>query len=346
MAVRSRIQRSLAATGFVQIQCRAEPALAGFRSAQNDRMTMKLFSRFTEPELDIPTVRRDRPAWKEVLNREGFLQLPSAHNALTARLIEHAGFPAYQVGGFALVGARYARPDIDLEHFGEKNRAVQDIIDGCALPVLVDCDEGYGDVKNVMRVVRGYEALGASALFIEDQTSPKRCGHMAGKTVVPIEQMIAKVRAAVAARQDKQTFILARTDAIEPEGLDSAIKRAEAYLEAGADGAYVEGPRSFEEIEKVGRELKGANLATSVLERGGVTPWLSPDTLRELGYSMVLYPTTVLFGIVHSIQERLATLRAGLPLDASASVDMNQFEKIVELEKWGAIEDQYAPGHA
>src|SRR5437588_7300398 len=113
-----------------------------------------------------------RPSWSELLTRDAPLVLPAAHDALTARLIERAGFPAYQVGGFALVGSRYARPDVDLEHFGEKNRAVQDIIDGCALPVLVDCDEGYGDSKNVMRVVRGYEALGASALFIEDQTTP------------------------------------------------------------------------------------------------------------------------------------------------------------------------------
>lgn len=307
---------------------------------------MGLFSRLSEPELDIPTVRRDRRSWKDVLDREGLVQLPAAHDALTARLIERAGFPAYQIGGFALVGSRYARPDVDLEHFGEKNRAVQDIIDGCSLPVLVDCDEGYGDAKNVMRVVRGYEALGASALFIEDQTTPKKCGHMAGKKVVPMDAMVAKVRAAVAARQRKETFILARTDAIEPEGVESAIKRAEAYLEAGADGAYVEGPRSVEEIEQVARALRGAKLATSVLERGGVTPWLSPETFRELGYSMILYPTTILFGIVRAIEQRLGTLAGGLPLDASASVDMEAFEKIVEMDKWAAIEERYAPAHA
>ena len=123
-----------------------------------------------EPELDVPAVRRSSISWRQLLEREKFLQLPAAHDALTAKLIERAGFPAYQIGGFALVGARYGRPDLDLEHFGEKNRAVQDIIDGCALPVLVDCDEGYGDAKNVTRTIRGYEALGATALFIEDQT--------------------------------------------------------------------------------------------------------------------------------------------------------------------------------
>jgi methylisocitrate lyase len=300
----------------------------------------------SELELDIPAVRRADISWKALLEREGLLQLPAAHDALTAKLIERAGFPAYQVGGFALVGARYGRPDVDLEHFGEKNRAVQDVIDGCALPVLVDGDDGYGDAKNVTRTVRGYEALGASAIFLEDQTSPKRCGHMAGKNVVPVEQMVAKIGAAVTARQNQDTFIMARTDAIEPEGLPSAIKRAHAYLEAGADGIYVEGPRSIEEIEQVGRALGHAPLATSVLERGGVTPWLSPDEFRGLGFSMILYPTTVLFSLTGATERALENLRAARPLNAGTSVDMKTFEAIIDLPLWAEIERRFAPKDA
>lgn len=296
-----------------------------------------------EPELDIPAVRRAGISWKALLEREGLLQMPAAHDALTAKLIERVGFPAYQVGGFALVGARYGRPDVDLEHFGEKSRAVQDVIDGCALPVLVDGDDGYGDAKNVTRTIRGYEALGASAIFIEDQTSPKRCGHMAGKSVVPVEEMVAKVRAAVAARQDNDTFILARTDAIQPESVERAIRRAEAYLEAGADGAYVEGPRTVEELEQVGQALRGAPLATSVLERGGVTPWLSPAEFRQLGFSMILYPTSVLFRLMHASEQALRDLHAGKPLDEGDSVDMQRFEDVVDLPKWAAIEKRFAP---
>lgn len=297
-----------------------------------------------EPELDIPAVRRARVTWKALLEREGLLQLPAAHDALTARLIERAGFPAYQVGGFALVGARYGRPDIDLEHFGEKNRAVQDVIDGCALPVLVDGDDGYGDAKNVTRTVRGYEALGASAIFLEDQTAPKRCGHMAGKAVVPCEDMVAKIRAALSARQNGDTFILARTDALAPEGVESAIARAKAYLDAGADGIYVEGPTSIEELERVGKALRGAPLATSVLERGGVTPWLSPDEFRAMGYSMILYPTSVLFRLAFATGQALADLRAGKPLDPSASLDMKAFEDLVELEQWARVESAFPVG--
>lgn len=297
-----------------------------------------------EPQLDIPAVRRARVTWKALLEREGLLQLPAAHDALTARLIERAGFPAYQVGGFALVGARYGRPDIDLEHFGEKNRAVQDVIDGCALPVLVDGDDGYGDAKNVTRTVRGYEALGASAIFLEDQTAPKRCGHMAGKSVVPREDMVAKIRAALSARQNGDTFILARTDALAPEGVESAIARAKAYLDAGADGVYVEGPTSIEELERVGKALRGAPLATSVLERGGVTPWLSPDEFRAMGYPMILYPTSVLFRLAFATEQALADLRTAKPLDPSASIDMKAFEGLVELEQWARIESAFPVG--
>jgi methylisocitrate lyase len=294
-----------------------------------------------EPELDIPAVRRADISWKSLLEREKLLQLPAAHDALTAKLIERAGFPAYQVGGFALAGARYGRPDVDLEHFGEKNRAIQDVIEGCRLPVLIDGDDGYGDAKNVTRTIRGYEALGASAIFIEDQTSPKRCGHMAGKSVVSKELMVAKVKAAVAARQNPDTFILARTDAIEPESVDSAIGRAEAYLEAGAEGVYLEGPRSEEELRRIGRALGGVPLATSVLERGGLTPWLSPEEFRQIGFSMILYPTTLLFRLARAIELAAADLHAGRPLDPTESIDMDRFEEIVELPIWADIEQKF-----
>src|SRR5256885_9979664 len=175
-----------------------------------------------------------RPSWKEVLDQHAPLLLPVAHDALTARLIELAGYPAYQIGGFALVGSRFAYPDIDLAHYGENSAVTRDIIAASSLPVLVDADDGYGDVKNVTRVVQGYEAMGASAIFLEDQLAPKRCGHMAGKRVVSSDMHVGKIRAAVAARHNSETFIIARTDAREPLGLDEALRRAGTYVEAGA----------------------------------------------------------------------------------------------------------------
>jgi methylisocitrate lyase len=298
-------------------------------------------AKVTEPELDIPAVRRTRTTWKEVLASERPLILPAAHDALTAKLIQRAGFAAYQVGGFAIAASRHGDPDVDLEHFGEKSMAVRDILDACPLPVLIDGDDGYGDAKNVTRTFRGYEALGASAIFLEDQTAPKRCGHMAGKKVVPKEDMISKIKAAVAARLDRDTFILARTDALQPEGVDNAIARAEAYLEAGADGAYVEGPRSVEELEKVGKALGGVPLAVSVLERGGVTPALSPAELKALGFDMILYPSTVIFRAAWAIEQALLGLKDGKPLSRNASFDMEAFEQILELPRWAEIETRF-----
>src|SRR5437763_12598053 len=153
-----------------------------------------------------------RPSWHFVLEHNAPLLLPSAHDALTARLIERAGFPAYQIGGFALVGAMHAVPDLDLEHFGEKSDIVEKILHASDLPVLVDADDGYGDAKNVTRTVEVYEAMGVDALFIEDQKPPKECGHKSGKVVVPPKAMVNKIEAACAARRNPDAFfILART---------------------------------------------------------------------------------------------------------------------------------------
>jgi 2-methylisocitrate lyase-like PEP mutase family enzyme len=280
--------------------------------------------------------------WRKALSRERPLLLPVAHDSLSAKIIERAGFTAYQVGGFALSGARYGVPDIDLTDFGERYEAVKDIVVATGLPVMVDADDGYGDVKNVTNTVRGFEALGAAALFIEDQQAPKECGHMDDKKVVPVEQMVAKVKAAVAARIEKDFFILARTDAIQPEGVESAIERGRKYLKAGADGIYVEGPRSVQELERIGREFKGSELATSILENGGKTPWVSPKDLGKMGYTMILYPTTLLFRATRALELAAADLRRGRPLQKDDSVDMRRFERIVELPYWQKVERKFS----
>ncbi len=282
-----------------------------------------------------------RPSWRFVLEHNAPLLLPAAHDALTARLIERAGFPAYQIGGFAVAGTLHALPDLDLEHFGEKHAAASRIIAASRLPVLVDSDDGYGDVKNVTRAVRGYESIGASALFIEDQKPPKRCGHMAGKEVIPPAEMEQKLRAAAAARNRPDFFILARTDAREPEWLASAFKRGERYLAAGADGIYVEGLKSREELAETGRAFKQVPLATSILERGGETPWVAPEELKEMGFDMLLYPTTLLFRLVRSLQRGLAELRRGAALGPEDSIDLEAFEDIVGLREWAEIENRF-----
>jgi 2-methylisocitrate lyase-like PEP mutase family enzyme len=271
-----------------------------------------------------------RKSWKEALKEQEPLILPVAHNALAARLIERAGFSAYQIGGFALVGAMHAVPDIDLEHFGEKSQAVEAIIGASTLPVMVDTDDGYGDAKNVTRTIKEYIRMGVSALFIEDQMPPKKCGHMTGQKIVPPDHMENKIKAAVAAREDADLFLLARTDAIGQEGLDKALKRAERYLKAGADGVYLEGAEDEKQLEKIGKEFKGTPLAISVLEGGGKTPWLSPKEFGKMGFSMILYPTTVLFQVTKAMEKDKA-------------VTMKEFEDIVEMGYWQSIEKKFEP---
>jgi 2-methylisocitrate lyase-like PEP mutase family enzyme len=281
-----------------------------------------------------------RASWAELLAREKPLLLPCAHDALSARLIERAGFAAYSIGGFPLIGSRYGLPDIGLAGFGEMAAGMRDIIAASRLPVLVDGDDGYGDVKNVTRTVRAYEAMGVSALFIEDQLAPKRCGHMAGKDVVPAELMVRKLRAAAAARTDRSLFLLARTDARAVHGLDEALRRAELYLAAGADGIFIEAPEGLGELERIGRAFEGVPQMANMLE-GGRTPLLPPGELHRLGFAMVAYPTTLIFRVARTIEKALADLKAGtLRLDGEG-VDFAAFKDIVGFADWAVVEDRF-----
>lgn len=282
-----------------------------------------------------------RPTWRSLLDEGRPLQLPAAHDALTARLIARAGFRAYQVGGFALAGARYAYPDIDLIHYYEENEAIRQIVSASQLPVLVDAGDGFGDVKNVMRTVRGYEELGVSGIFIEDQTSPITCGQMGRRQVVPVKEMVGKVRAALAARRNADTFILARTDGRSAEGVAEAIRRAGAYRDAGADGVYVEGLRGTAELKRVGKALRGTPLATTMMEGGGQMGWVPPEEVHSYGFQMIMYPTTVLFQMTRAIEKALAGLRGGRPMAAGNAVDLDGFEEIVGLPGWRAAEEEF-----
>jgi 2,3-dimethylmalate lyase len=281
-----------------------------------------------------------KPMWKELLGRGEPLLLPCAHDALSARLIERAGFAAYSIGGYALVGARHALPDIGLVGFGEMSAGIRDIMAASSLPVLVDCDDGYGDVKNVARTVAGYEAMGASAIFIEDQRAPKRCGHMAGKDVIDAEAMAMKLRAAAQARRSPELFIIARTDARAVHGLDDALRRAEIYLKAGADGLFIEAPQSVDELAQIGRAFQGVPQLANMLEGGGRTPVLPPPELYRLGFGMVAYPTSLIFRVARAIETALADLKAGRPANNGAGVDFEAFKDIVSLARWADVEQR------
>jgi 2-methylisocitrate lyase-like PEP mutase family enzyme len=258
-------------------------------------------------------------------------------------LIERAGFAAYSIGGFALVGSRYAVPDIGLAAYAEISSGVRDIMAATRLPVLVDGDTGYGDVKNVAHTIEGYEAMGASAIFIEDQVAPKRCGHMAGKDVIPAGQMVAKIRAAVGARRSNDFFIIARTDARAVHGLDEALRRGEQYLAAGADGIFIEAPQTVQELERVGRTFQGVPQIANMLEGGGQTPVLPPAELKQMGFAMAAYPTTLLFRATRTIERALLDIKAGRAIDSSDGVNFAEFKTITNYDEWARIEDTYRP---
>lgn len=270
--------------------------------------------------------------------------LPSACDALTAKLIEQAGFPAYQIGGFAMDGMRFGYPDMDVTRLGEKSAVVRDIVHASDLPVLVDCDDGYGDEKNVVHTIHTYDDLGVAAIFIEDQKSPKKCGHMSGKEVVETQVMVNKLKAARSARRSaEKLFILARTDALAVNGLKDAIRRAEQYLKAGADGIYIEGPENVEQLRAIGKEFKGEPLAVTILENGGKTPWISAEEMYGMGFNMILYPTTLLFRQTKAVLRALDDLKAGRPMPKSEGVSMMDFEKIVDIAYWKAVEEKAMP---
>jgi 2-methylisocitrate lyase-like PEP mutase family enzyme len=280
-----------------------------------------------------------RMTWRELLKHDEPLLLPLAHDALAARLIERAGFDAYAIGGFPLVGSRYGLPDIGLVGLSEMSEGVRDVMSASKLPVLVDGDDGYGDVKNVTRTVQTYERMGVAAMLLEDQVAPKRCGHMAGKAVVPAELMARKLRAAAAARE-AGLFLIARTDARAVHGLDDALRRAELYLKSGADGVFIEAPESREELERVGSEFRHVPQLANMLEAGR-TPMLSPAELFKLGFTMVAYPTSLIFRVTRTIERALADLKAGRLSLAGEGVDFETFKSVVGFAPWSDVEDRF-----
>lgn len=266
--------------------------------------------------------------------------MPGCWDGLTALLIERAGFEAAFLTGGGLSMARLGRPDLGLITASEAADAVATIRDRIALPLIVDADTGFGNALNMQRTVRMFERAGASAIQIEDQGFPKRCGHMAGKTVVPIGEAVGRVRAALDARA--HMLIVARTDAAGVEGLDAALERAEAFAEAGADLVFVEGPRTLADTERVARQLSERLPLVHNLVEGGVTATDSGADLEALGFAVALHPLLLMHGLVRAAPGWLAALKAERStagLDIARLADMNELTGAAEMIELG---DRYA----
>jgi len=285
-----------------------------------------------------------RGTLRSALDAERPLVTPLAHDALSARLIERAGFRAFAIGGSAMLAARFALPDIGLAGLAEMAAGIRDIAAATALPFLADGDDGYGDVKSVVRTVETYERLGVGAILLEDQRREQKQPRAEGaKGVVEESEIARKLTAALDARRDRETLIIGRTDAYAALGLDAAIARAERFLALGADGVFVAGLRRAEEYEKVGRELNGAMLSAAVFE-GVDTPWLTPVALAAMGYRHVSFPASLIFRAVGAMEQTLASLRrhaAGEEAMTPAQ-DAARYRRVLddacELARWRRIE--------
>ena len=270
---------------------------------------------------------------------------PGAYDALSARLVEQAGFDVVYMTGFGTSASLLGRPDVGLLSGAEMVDHVRRLVDAVERPVIADADTGYGNAINVVRTVRSYEQAGVAGLHLEDQVMPKKCGHMSGKAVIPAAEMVGKIRAAVEARRDPDLVLIARTDAAAVHGLDEAISRAHAFAEAGADVLFVEAPTSEDDIARVARELTDVAPLVFNWAEGGRTPPISLERIAELGFSLVIYPIATLLAATAGVRSVLETIkRDGTPLAAmDALPTFDGFTELIGLPEVHDLEQRFAP---
>lgn len=279
---------------------------------------------------------------RALLARPGLLPMPCCYDALSARLIERAGYELTFMSGFAVSATRLALPDTGLASYGEMVEQARGIAEAISIPVIGDGDTGYGNAVAVKRTVRGYARAGLACVMIEDQVAPKRCGHTRGKAVVPRAEALARIRAAVDAANEVRAeggdvLVMARTDARATDGLDEAIARGRAFAELGADLIFVEAPRDEAELARVGREIEAPLMANLVED--GDTPWLPHDRLEALGFKIAAYPLTLLCASVQAMRDALESLRGGRSAERRPS--FAELREIVGFDWYEAESGRY-----
>jgi 2-methylisocitrate lyase-like PEP mutase family enzyme len=267
--------------------------------------------------------------------------MPGVYDALTARIAARVGFEIVFISGYSVSASRLGEPDFGFLTQTEMADVARSVCRVSEAPVIVDADTGYGNAVNVIRTVHDLQDAGAAGLFLEDQVWPKKCGHMAGKQVVPVEEHAAKLRAACDARGGRDLFVVARTDARQPLGLGAAIERCLAYKEAGADALFVEAPLSVEELEQIAAELPGP-LVANMIERG-VTPQLTRSELEQLGFNLIVCPLAALFAAARAATEILTELKRSETTAGAleALLPFDDFNQLVGLEARYADEARY-----
>ena len=279
---------------------------------------------------------------KEKLNqRTEIIVLPGVFDALSAKIAENVGFQAIFQTGYGSAASLLGMPDFGFLNAGENIENARRIIRSVDLPVIVDVDTGYGNPLTVWKIVNDLIAYGAAGIFLEDQVWPKRCGHMRCKEVIGVDEYIQKLRAAVTASENKNFIIVARTDARAPLGIDEAIERGKMYRKEGADVVFVEAPQSEEELREIPKKINAPLLANMI--ENGVTPTFSADELKNMGYSMVVFPLSGLYAATYAMKKIFSHLKSkGTTKGCTDTMlDFNEFNELVELPKFMQMEKKY-----
>lgn len=284
---------------------------------------------------------RQTSVLRNLLAGDSMIVAPGAHDALTAKIIEKTGFPVVYMTGYGQAASHLGKPDVGLLTMSEMVARASNIVEAVAIPVIADADTGFGNAINVMRTVREYEKVGVAGIQLEDQVTPKKCGHMTGRQVVSASEMVGKIKAAVDARHDQDLLIIARTDARTVHGIEEALERAKAYEEAGADILFVESPENLEEMKRITTNFSVPVLANMV--EGGRTPLLSVQQLADIGYDIVIYPTASTYTMTLAIMRLMENLKqtgttAGM-LDQM--VTFSEFNELIGLPGIRELEATY-----
>ncbi len=279
---------------------------------------------------------------KEILTTPGILVLPGVYDCISAKLCEKAGFKVAFTSGFGISAAMLGKPDFGFLNGTEMLWSASRIIESVNIPVVVDIDTGYGNPLNVMRTVEEVVKIGGAGIILEDQEWPKKCGHFDGKQVISMDEHINKIKAAVEARGDSELIIIGRTDARATFGIDEAIKRGQAYYEAGADIVFIEAPKTIEELREIADSFdKDVPLFANMVE-GGKTPFLSSKELEELGYKIVVYPLAGLFSATKAIENCFEYLKVnGTSQGIDEMLNFGDFEEVIDTARYRQLESKF-----
>ena len=282
-----------------------------------------------------------RQLLKQLFKRDRLLVAPGCFDGLSARLVEEAGFEAAYLSGGA-VARSMGIPDIGLVTMSEVIDRAAQVVAAVKIPIIADADTGYGNAVNLVRSVREFERTGVAAIHIEDQITPKRCGHLDGKEVIPLAEMEKKLQAALASRSDPDFSIIARTDARGVHGFDDAIRRGRAFAELGVDAVFVEAPQSEAELEEIPRALANVPLLVNVF-KGGKTPMLPVERLQQMGYRIAIYPSETQRAAIHAMRQALVLLKREGTTEKmdDALTTFKERDKVVGLDEWQQLEKQY-----